>query len=243
MTTAPTRAGTLAEPPAQLVLDLGHRPAIGRADFLVSQCNADAVAWIDRWPEWPAPGLVIWGPAASGKSHLGQVWRARAGAPMIAADDFDNREPPDLAGEVGAVYVDGADRIAGDTKRERAALHVYNLIAERGGHILFSARTPPGRWQIALADLRSRLNALPAVTIEPPDDAVLGAVLLKLFTDRQLNVGVDLIQFAVTRMERSFEAAERLVAAVDAAALASQRRVTIPLLREVLPRATGAAER
>jgi chromosomal replication initiation ATPase DnaA len=153
---------------------------------------------------------------------------------MITAEDLDNREPPDLAGEVGAVYVDGADRIAGDAKRERVALHVYNLIAEQGGHILFSARTPPGRWTIALADLSSRLNALPAVTIAPPDDAVLGAVLLKLFTDRQLNVGIDVIQFAVTRMERSFEAAERLVTALDTAALASQRRVTIPLLREVL---------
>jgi len=240
MTTTETSAETPARTPAQLVLDLGHRPALGRSDFLVSQCNGDAVAWIDRWPDWPAPGLVIWGPAASGKSHLGQVWRARAGAPMITAEDFDNREPPDLAGQVGAVYVDDADKIAGDANRERVVLHVYNLIAEQGGHILFSARTPPGRWSVGLADLRSRLNALPAVTIAPPDDAVLGAVLLKLFTDRQLQVGVDVIQFAVTRMERSFEAAEHLVAAVDAAALASQRRVTIPLLREVLPRVAGA---
>jgi chromosomal replication initiation ATPase DnaA len=241
-TSTETSTEAAAQTPAQLVLDLGHRPALGRTDYLVSQCNADAVAWVDRWPDWPAPGLVIWGPAASGKSHLGQVWRARAGAPMITTDDLDNREPPDLAGGPGVVYVDGADNIAGDAKRERVALHVYNLIAEQGGHILFSARTPPGRWRIALADLRSRLNALPAVTIAPPDDAVLGAVLLKLFTDRQINVGVDVIQFAVTRMERSFEAAERLVTALDAAALASQRRVTIPLLREVLPRVAGQQE-
>ncbi|MCZ6511282.1 MAG: DnaA/Hda family protein [Alphaproteobacteria bacterium] len=226
---------TTTEPPAQLVLDLGHRPALGRADFLVSQCNAEAIAWIDRWPDWPAPGLVIWGPAASGKSHLGQVWQARVAAPMISAADLDNREPPDLAGDLGAVYFDGADGIVGNPTRQRAALHVYNLIAEQGGKILFSARTPPGRWRIELADLHSRLNALPAVAIAPPDDAVLGAVLLKLFADRQLHVGVAVIQFAVTRMERSFEAAERLVTALDSAALASQRRVTIPLLREVLP--------
>jgi chromosomal replication initiation ATPase DnaA len=232
---------TTTETPAQLVLDLGHRPALGRADFLVSQCNAEAVAWIDRWPEWPAPGLVIWGPAASGKSHLGQVWRARAGAPMVTAADLDDREPPDLAGEHGVLYVDGADAIAGNSRRERIALHVYNLIAERGGHILYSARTPPARWQLGLADLRSRLNALPVAAIAPPDDAVLGAVLLKLFADRQLSVGVDVVQFAVTRMERSFEAAESLVAAVDRVALASQRRVTVPLLREVLPGLAGGA--
>lgn len=221
--------------PAQFVLDLGHRPALARADFLVSECNAEAVAWIDRWPEWPAPGLVVWGPAASGKSHLGQVWRARVGAPIIAADDLDTKEPPDLLEDMGSVYFDGADAIAGDARRERIALHVYNLVAERGGHILFSARTPPGRWQIALADLSSRLSALPAAAIERPDDAVLGAVLLKLFTDRQIPVNIDIVQFAVTRMERSFEAAERLVAQLDTVALASQRRVSIPLIREILP--------
>ena len=235
-----TRTGT----PDQLALDLRYRPALGRADFLVSQCNADAVAWIDRWPDWPAPGLVIWGPAASGKSHLGQVWRARAGAPIArtAAGPGRWRWPASDAGTGPAVYVDGADTIAGNPERERVALHVYNLIAERGGHILFSARTPPGRWQITLADLRSRLNALPAVTIAPPDDAVLGAVLLKLFSDRQLQVGAEVIQFAITRMERSFEAAERLVSAVDAAALASRRRVTVPLLRQVFRQAGSAGQ-
>ena len=234
---------TTTETPTQLVLDLGHRPALGRADFLVSQCNADAVAWIDRWPDWPVPGLVIWGPVACGKSHLGQVWRARAGAPLVVATDLDDREPPDLAGEHGVVYFDGADSIAGNPQRERVALHVYNLIVERGGHILYSARTPPARWQLGLADLRSRLNALPVAAIAPPDDVVLGAVLLKLFTDRQLSVGVDVVQFAVTRMERSFEAAEHLVTAVDRVALASQRRVTIPLLREVLPRVADAVSK
>ena len=225
---------TAAETPAQLILDLGHRPALGRADFLVSECNSDAVAWVDRWPAWPGPGLVIWGPAASGKSHLGQVWRARADAPTVTADDLDQREPPELIGDSGAVYFDGADRVAGNPKRERLALHLYNLVAGQRGHILFSARTPPARWQLGLADLSSRLNALPAARIAPPDDAVLGAVLLKLFADRQLQVGVELIQFAVTHMERSFEAAERLVAAVDSAALAARRRVSLNLLREVL---------
>jgi chromosomal replication initiation ATPase DnaA len=162
---------------------------------------------------------------------------------MVTAADLYDREPPDLAGEHGVLYFDGADAIAGNSRRERIALHVYNLIAERGGHILYSARTPPARWQLGLADLRSRLNALPVAAIAPPDDAVLGAVLLKLFADRQLSVGVDVVQFAVTRMERSFEAAESLVAAVDRVALASQRRVTVPLLREVLPGLAGGASK
>lgn len=236
---------TVNGPAAQLVLDLGHRPALGRDDFLVSQCNEAAVAWIDRWPDWPAPGLVVCGPPASGKSHLGQVWRARAGAAAVTPADLDAGEPPDLVAGQCAVFIDGADTIAGEPRREQTALHLYNLLANAGGHLLFAARTPPARWPIGLPDLRSRLNALPVAAIDAPDDAVLGAVLLKHFADRQLVVGGDVIQFAVARMERSFEAAEHLVAAVDRAALQAQRRVTVPLIREVLARpiAPGAATR
>ncbi|MBM3560518.1 MAG: DNA replication protein, partial [Alphaproteobacteria bacterium] len=65
-------------PARQLALDLGHRAAFGREDFLVAACNAAAVHWIDLWPGWPAPGLALWGAPASGKSHLAAVWQARA---------------------------------------------------------------------------------------------------------------------------------------------------------------------
>ena len=217
----------------QLVLNLGHRTALGRDDFLVSDCNRYAVSWIDKWPNWPDSGLVIWGPEASGKSHLGHVWMSRIDAPILTVNDLDTKEPPDLVTPYRAIYIDDLAGVAGNPEREVAFLHVYNLILEQGKYILLSSRTPPGRCHIKLADLRSRLNSLPAVMITSPDDGVLGAVLLKLFSDRQLEVGIEVIQFAITRMVRSFAAAEKLVHAVDLTALASKRRVTIPLLREV----------
>ena len=227
-----------ARPVRQLALDLGHRPALGHDDFLVAPCNRDAVAWLDRWPDWPMGGLAIHGPAASGKSHLVAVWRARTGAAALTPSDLDAASLDDrLKG--GAVALDDAEPgIVGHAARERALLRLYNGLRESGGTLLIAAETPPARWAVALADLRSRLAALPAAAVGAPDDALIAAVLVKLFADRQLKVGGEAIEFLVARMERSFAAARRLVAAIDAEALASRRPVTVPLVRKVVAAAS-----
>lgn len=215
----------------QLVLDLGHRPALGARDFLVAPCNAAAVAWIDRWPDWPSPALVVHGPPGCGKSHLAAVWRARSGATLVAARALQG-EPEPWRGARPAMVVEDADGELDET----ALLHRFNLLAAARGSLVLTARTPPAQWAVRLADLRSRLVGAPAVAIAPPDDALLGAVLAKLFRDRQLAVADEVTGYLVARMERTFAAANRLVAALDAAALAERRAVTVPLARLVLER-------
>ncbi|MGO8914695.1 MAG: HdaA/DnaA family protein [Stellaceae bacterium] len=214
---------------AQLPLDLPHRPALGRADFLVAPCNQDAVAWLDRWPRWPAPALALCGPPGSGKTHLAHVFAARAAARFIDPAALTTRLVPILLCEAVAAIVDDADRAP-----EEPLLHLYNLLAERGGHLLVAAREPPARWPIALADLRSRLVACPAVAVAAPDEALVGALLVKLFADRQLQVGEGVVAYLALQLDRSFDAALRAVAALDAASLAEHRRITVPLVKRVL---------
>ena len=209
--------------PAQIPLTLGHRPALGRDDFLVTESNAAAVAWIDQWPDWPGAALVIYGPPGSGKTHLATVWQARAGASVVPTHGAIDMSS-------SAWIADGADEPTDDAE----LLHAHNRLAEAGGHLLVTARTPPARWQGRLRDLVSRLNASPTVAVAPPDEPLLAAVLVKLFADRQLRVGADVISYLVTHMERSFDAARRIVAATDTAALAARRGVSIPLVRDVL---------
>jgi chromosomal replication initiation ATPase DnaA len=202
----------------QFTFEFPHRPAFGADDFLVAPSNAAAVAWLDRWPDWPAAALALHGPPGCGKTHLAHVWQARSGALLCAAASLTASAVPELA--AGAVVIDGAEQAA-----ERPLLHLINLTAERGLHLLLTAPEPPSRWQTALPDLRSRLVAMPDVAVSPPDDALIGAVLLKLFADRQLAVGEDVVVFLLHHMERSFAAAGGGVSAL---------RSVAPTARQVL---------
>ena len=214
---------------AQLTLDLGSRTALGREDFLVAPNNAEAVAWIDRWPDWPGPALALSGPPGCGKSHLAQVWRTRADAALLAAGAVAG-DPVSIVGAATNCIIEDADEV-GD---EAAFLHLYNQLAACGGSLLLCARRPPSRWKSALPDLASRLRAAPVAVIGAPDDALIQAVLVKLFADRQLAVAPEVVAYLMGRIERSFDGARRVVAALDGAALAAHRRITVPLARQVL---------
>ncbi|RIA56835.1 HdaA/DnaA family protein [Dichotomicrobium thermohalophilum] len=206
---------------AQLALDLPHVPALDADDFLVSHCNAEAMRLIASWPDWSARCALIAGPAGAGKSHLVNVWRERSGARVVSAGGIEEDIVDGL--EAGPLAVEDVDRLLSD---ERALFHLLNLSRERGFDILLTARSLPGAWPIALEDLRSRLRSLPFAEIGPPDDALLRAVLVKLFDDRQLSAPPTVIDYLLRRMERSVAAAADLVARMDKAALAERRRIT-----------------
>ncbi|MDP9196910.1 MAG: DnaA/Hda family protein [Pseudomonadota bacterium] len=217
----------------QLVFSLPHRSAMGEEDFLVSPANAAAVAWLDAWPDWPAPVLVLHGSAGSGKTHLAHVWQMRSHAEFL---DPDMLEHPDRLRDM----VSSSPRLILDyppvlsPAAQQGLFHLYQLLVEKKGSLLILARTPPAQWPLVIEDARSRLLAAPSAALEPPDDSLLAAVLVKLFSDRQIRVEESLIRFLVRHMERSFDAARRTVEALDQAALAAKSRVTLPLARSVL---------
>ena len=216
---------------AQLPLDLGHRASFSGEDFLVAPCNQAAVAWLDRWPDWPGPGLAVHGPAGCGKTHLARVFQAGAAARLLSPADLPLAPAPQLLAGAKAAVLDGSPPLA-----ERALLHLYNHLAETGGHLLIVAPEAPARWPVDLPDLASRLAALPAVRIDPPDDRLIEVLLIKLFADRQLAVPPEVVTYLTVRVERSFEALRGVVGLLDRESLARRRAVTLPLAREIVER-------
>ncbi len=219
----------------QLIFDLPVRSAQGREDFFISPSNAHAVAALDGPEGWPNGKFMLIGPAGAGKSHLAAVWAACAGAAVIAARDLTDADAPGLA-EIGAVIVEDAQEIAGIPAGEAALFHLHNLVLASGGRLLLTTDTPPNAWGLCLPDLASRMQATATATLAAPDDALLAAVLVKLFADRQIVVPPALIPYLVARIDRSFATARALVAALDSRALALRRPITMALAAELLDR-------
>ncbi len=216
----------------QLGLSLPSTTARGREDFLIAPSNALAVKLIESWHDWPSGKLVLSGPEGSGKTHLVHVWADASGAEIIPAITLRTQDVPGLAR--GAVAVEDIQLIAGRSEAQTALFHLHNLARAEGHALLLTGTGPVTSWGLTLPDLLSRLQGATEATLEPPDDALLAAVLVKLLADRQLTTKPELVPYLITRMDRSFAAARDLVADLDAASLAAQRPITRALAAQVL---------
>jgi chromosomal replication initiation ATPase DnaA len=214
--------------PRQLALALDHAESYAREDFLSGPCNEDALALVDAWPDWPARAIALVGPEGSGKTHLATIWAAAAGARVVSARTLaEDGLPAALA--TGALVVEDAAAMAD----ERALFHLINLAREEDAYLLFTARTVPPLWPAGLPDLMSRLRALPVVTLQAPDDAMLRGVMVKLAADRQLPLDETVVAYFLTHIERSFAAARAAVIALDKEALRQGRAPSRALAAEL----------
>jgi chromosomal replication initiation ATPase DnaA len=216
--------------PRQLAFALPHAESLSRDNFLEGPANAAALALVDAWPEWPNRTMLLAGPEGSGKSHLAAIWAEQAGARATSAHALTAANvPAELA--TGALVVEDLRAASFD---ERALFHLLNLAREEEAYILITARELPSALEIELRDLRSRLRALPVVSLQPPDDHLFRALIVKFCADRQLAVDEQVVSYLSTRLERSYAAARRAIELLDAEGLRQGRPVTRALAAELL---------
>ena len=220
----------MAVHPRQLAFVLPHEESLTRDNFLEGPANEAALALIEAWPEWPSRTIWLAGPDGAGKSHLAAIWADASGARITAAHALT---PPNVPGALatGALVVE--DLRAGEFD-ERALFHLLNLAREEAAFVLITARELPTSFAIELKDLRSRLRALPVVSVLPPDDQLFRALIIKLCADRQLTVDEAVVGYLASRIERSYAAARDTVALLDREALRLGRPITRAFAAEIL---------
>ena len=216
--------------PRQLAFALPHAESLSRDDFLEGPSNAAALALVDSWPDWPNRIMLLTGPEGAGKSHLAAIWAEAAGARSTTAHSLTAAAVPGALA-TGALVVEDLNPSGFD---ERALFHLLNLAREEQAFVLITARLPPASVEFELRDLRSRLRAVPSVTLQPPDDQLFRALIIKFCADRQLSVDEAMVSYLATRVERSFVAARRTVELLDTEALRLGRPVTRALAAELL---------
>ena len=215
--------------PRQLAFALPHAESLTRDNFLEGPANAAGLALIDSWPDWANRVMMLIGPEGAGKSHLAAIWAEQSGARSTSAHTLTaNEVPGELA--TGALVVE--DLKTSDVD-ERALFHLLNLAREQSAFLLLTSRAPPAGFTLAIRDLASRLRALPVVTLAPPDDALLRALIVKLAADRQLALDEALVTFLVNRIERSYAAARAALTRMDEEAMRLHRPVTRALAADL----------
>jgi DnaA regulatory inactivator Hda len=220
----------------QYHLLLQQKESMTLEDFLPSSSNEQALRWLlqTKISAWPSHAFLLWGPEASGKTHLGTVWASINGARSLDCGDESLSLIVSGEDKAPAYFLDDADGCAGQTEKEEWLQHLYNATKAANKPLLLTARLPPNQWGVKLPDILTRLKSCPSVELLEPDDELIRGLLLKLFADRQLLVEAGVVDYMATRLERTHVAARRAVTLLDGAALEDHRNISIPFVQKVL---------
>jgi chromosomal replication initiation ATPase DnaA len=207
----------------QYSLEFKRQDAFLEEDYVISDCNAYVANLIFNFPvRWgvdPYPRtLLIIGPKSSGKTHLANIWAAKANAKFASGEEistFNNSN----------VIIDDIENYA-----EKDLFHLFNQAHEDAKYMLITASSKP---EFSLADLQSRLNAVLRVHIDLPDEHMIKILLIKGFSNRSIKVGVEVLDYLSLRITRDFSSIATLIEQLDSVALSAKRKITIPLIKEL----------
>ncbi len=218
----------------QLPLPLPHDAAMGVDDFLVTACNREAAAWVEKWPDWPAHGLIVTGLEGNGKTHLLTLWLAKSGGAAVTTERLLAEDTFSLTAQTACLALDDADKLVGNAEAEEKLFHLYNRLKEIKGSLFLTMSCGAGQAGWRLPDLRSRLVTLPMAALLPPDDDLLDALIVKQFRDRQVTLDPGVVSYVARRAPRDAAGLRNLIDRLDRESLAAGRKVSVSLAREIL---------
>ncbi len=215
----------------QIPLDLAFKPSYQREDYIVNDQNKAIINRLDCWPDWQSPWLLIEGSKGSGKTHLAHIFSQKFNGVYLKNLSMDIEQLM-IKVEGKSIVIDCS--INADKENQNKLFHLINHVKEQKQYGILFTEPMDDHEFVVLADLLSRLSQMPRFRLEMPDDALLKALIVKLFSDRQLKVAEAQVNWMLPRVRRSFEFVEKFVDIVDKASLARKKSITQSLLKKEL---------
>ena len=213
----------------QLLLDFDYKTNFNEHDFYLSKSNSNAFNLIYRWPDWDKKILNISGEKFSGKSHLANIFKLKSKAFLIKGNEIDNSIFKSIKLHESIIIDDFEE-----CNEEEILYSIFNLIDQDSKYLLINSLKPINEIKYRLPDLTSRSKNCLYAVIENPDDELLFAIILKNFSDRQIKIEKKIINFIISRIDRSYRKIDEFIYKIDELSLKKKKPIDFKTIKEIL---------
>ena len=213
----------------QLLLELDYKTNFNEHDFYLSKSNSNAFNLINRWPDWEKKILNISGEKFSGKSHLANIFKLKSKAFLVKGDKIDNSIFKSLK-LYESIIIDDFE----ECNEEEILYSIFNLIDQDNKYLLINSLKPINKIKYKLPDLASRSKNCLYAEIENPDDELLFAIILKNFSDRQIKIEKKIINFIISRVDRSYRKIDEFIYKIDELSLKKKKPINLKTIKAIL---------
>ena len=213
----------------QMLLKFNQKKNFNYEDFFVSKSNYFAFTLIEKWPKWEKNIVNIHGEKSSGKTHLANIFYKKNKAKKIIEDQLNDELIKNLKIYENIILEDFENKID-----ERLLYSLFNLVDRDNKYLLINSLKPISEMSFLLDDLKSRSKNCLFAKIENPDDDLVFAIILKIFSDKQITVDKKLINFIIKRIDRSYGKISDFIYKIDELSLKKKKPINIKTIKEIL---------
>ena len=213
----------------QLILKFPASNAYLQEDFYVSSSNKEAYDFVSKWPKWHKRIVNIFGPKRSGKTHIASILKSKTSILETQASQLDNNIIFNYKTKEALIIENLSEKVS-----EELLFSIWNVALQDNKYLLITSYKPINSYNFILPDLKSRVNSCITLGIKLPGDDLIGVILAKNFSDKQIKVEKKQIDYIIKRIDRSYENISRFISILDKYSLKKGNPINLKLIKEVL---------
>jgi len=214
----------------QLTFKFPFKTTYYEKDFYVSSNNFSAYRLLESWPDWPDKWINIFGPTGCGKTHLSNIFMKKIKSVYIEAVNFKDYEIIGKIENQNCLIIDNYK----NNIEEKKFYSILNFLKQSNKYLLINSLSPIKKEKIDLKDLKSRFDSFLDIGIGLPTDDLIRVILVKSFSDKQINVSIRLLEYILINIDRSYEKIFQFIKDIDKESLSSGKSININLIKKVL---------